>query len=84
MLKHFGGFVVGVFVGVLVLAVALVGGGYLFLTKDGSMKTIEQTVGSSVGMDLSEEQEALSILDYGRSVLSIFGNLTTIRVNHAY
>ena len=77
MLKHFGGFVVGVFVGVLVLAVALVGGGYLFLTKDGSMKTIEQTVGSSVGMDLSEEQEALSILDYGRSVLSIFGNLTT-------
>ena len=77
MLKHFGGFVVGVFVGVLVLAVALVGGGYLFLTKDGSMKTIEQTVGSSVGMDLSEEQEALSILDYGKGVLSIFGNLTT-------
>ena len=77
MLKHFGGFVVGVFVGVLVLAVALVGGGYLFLTKDGSMKTVEETVGSSVGMDLSEEQEALSILDYGKGVLSIFGNLTT-------
>ena len=77
MLKHFGGFVVGVFVGVLVIAVALVGGGYLLLTKDGMMKTVEESVGSSVGMDLSEEQEALSILDYGKGLLDIFGNLST-------
>ncbi|MBQ8178040.1 MAG: hypothetical protein IJ033_02490 [Clostridia bacterium] len=77
MLKHFGGFVVGVFVGVLVIAVALVGGGYMLLTKEGTMKKVEETVGSSVGMDLNEEQENLSILDYGKGVLSIFGNLST-------
>lgn len=77
MLKHFGGFVVGVFVGVLIIAVALVGGGYMLLTKEGAMKKVEETVGSSVGMDLNEEMENLSILDYGRGVLSIFGNLST-------
>ncbi len=77
MLKHFGGFVVGVFVGVLIIAVALVGGGYMLLTKEGAMKKVEETVGSSVGMDLNEEMENLSILDYGRGILSIFGNLST-------
>lgn len=77
MLKHFGGFVVGVFVGVLIIAVALVGGGYMLLTKEGAMKKVEETVGSSVGMDLNEEMENLSILDYGRGVLSLFGNLST-------
>ncbi|MBQ9114666.1 MAG: hypothetical protein IJY07_01895 [Clostridia bacterium] len=77
MLKHFGGFVVGVFVGVLIIAVALVGGGYMLLTKEGAMKKVEETVGSSVGMDLNEEMENLSILDYGKGVLSIFGNLST-------
>ncbi|MBR3685621.1 MAG: hypothetical protein IKL86_05060 [Clostridia bacterium] len=77
MLKHFGGFVVGVFVGVLIIAVALVGGGYMLLTKEGAMKKVEETVGSSVGMDLNEEMENLSILDYGKGILSIFGNLST-------
>ena len=77
MLKHFGGFVVGVFVGVLIIAVAFVGGGYMLLTKEGAMKKVEETVGSSVGMDLNEEMENLSILDYGRNILSIFGNLST-------
>jgi|GEM_PF-5409642 len=77
MLKHFGGFAVGIFVGVLVVAVALVGGGYMLLTKDGMMKTVEESVGSSVGMDLNEEQENLSLLDYGKGLLDIFGNLST-------
>ena len=76
MLKHFGGFLVGIFVGVLVIAVALVGGGYLLLTKDGMMKTVEESVGSSIGMDLNEEQEKLSIMDYGMGLLDVFGNLS--------
>ncbi len=77
MLKHFGGFMVGISVGVLIVAVALVGGGYMLLTKDGMMKTVEESVGSSVGMDLNEEQENLSILEYGKGILDIVGNLST-------
>ena len=77
MLKHFSGFLVGISVGVLIVAVAFVGGGYMLLTKDGMMKTVEESVGSSVGMDLSEEQENLSLLEYGKSVLDIVGNLST-------
>ena len=76
MLKHFGGFLAGIIVGVLVIAVALVGGGYMLLTKDGMMKTVEENVGSSIGMDLNEEQEKLSIMDYGMGILEIFGNLS--------
>ncbi len=66
----------GILVGVLVLAVALVGGGYLLLTKEGSMKTVEEAIGPSIGMDLNEEQENLSVLDYGKSILEIFANLS--------
>ncbi len=76
MLKHIGGFLVGVLVGVLVIAVALVGGGYLLLTQEGTMKKVEDGIGSSIGMDLSEEQEKLSILEYGQEFLSIFGALS--------
>lgn len=75
MLKHFGGFLVGISVGILIVAVALVGGGYLFLTKEGTMKTVEESIGSSIGMDLNEEQEKLSLLEYGKGVLDVFGKL---------
>ena len=76
MLKHFGGFVMGITVGILIISITLVGGGYLLLTKEGMMKTVEENVGASVGMDLNEEQEQLSLLDYGMSILEIFGNLS--------
>ncbi len=77
MLKHIGGFIVGVFVGILIIAVVLVGGGYFLLTKEGTMKKVEEGIGGSLGMDLDEEKEQYSILEYGKSLIAIYGSLST-------
>ncbi len=76
MLKHIGGFIVGVFVGILIIAVVLVGGGYFLLTKEGTMKKVEEGVGGSLGMDLDEEKEQYSLLEYGKSIIAIYGELS--------
>ena len=76
MFKSFAGFLSGIIVGVLIVAVALVGGGYLLLKQEGTMGKVEDAVGDTIGMDLTEEQEAMSILDYVGSLADVFKGLS--------
>ena len=76
MFKSFAGFLSGLIVGVLIVAVALVGGGYLLLTQGGTMGKVEDAVGDKIGMDLTEEQEALSVLDYVGVLADAFKDLS--------
>ena len=76
MFKSFAGFLSGIIVGVLIVAVALVGGGYLLLKQEGTMGKVEDAVGDKIGMDLTEEQEAMSLLDYVGSLADVFKGLS--------
>ncbi|MBR2349004.1 MAG: hypothetical protein IKA77_00045 [Clostridia bacterium] len=76
MFKSFAGFLSGIIVGVLIVAVALVGGGYLLLKQEGTMGKVEDAVGDKIGMDLTEEQEAMSLLDYVGSLAEVFKGLS--------
>lgn len=76
MFKSFAGFLSGIIVGVLIVAVALVGGGYLLLKQEGTMGKVEDAVGDTIGMDLTEEQEAMSLLDYVGSLADVFKGLS--------
>ena len=76
MFKSFAGFLSGIIVGVLIVAVALVGGGYLLLKQEGTMGKVEEAVGDKIGMDLTEEQEAMSLLDYVGSLADVFKGLS--------
>ena len=69
-------YLMGIISGIVIIAIVLVGGGFIILTQEGMMKTVEDSIGSSIGMDLDEEQEQLSILEYGQNVLSILGKIS--------
>ncbi len=67
---------------VLILGVILALGGqalfaYTLLTKEGSMGTVSDLANSAgVGMELTDEIKDMNLLEWGKEVMGIFGNLT--------
>ncbi len=82
MAKRFLSFLLGMVTGIIVLVLAVGGGAYLVLTKENGMQSVQEKldgtdINETLQINLSEEQQAKSILEYATGIISSFGNLTT-------
>lgn len=82
MARRFISFLFGMVTGIIVLVLAVGGGAYLVLTKENGMQTVQEKldgtdINETLQINLSEEQQSKSILEYATGIISSFGNLTT-------
>lgn len=82
MARRFISFLFGMVTGIIVLVLAVGGGAYLVLTKDNGMQSVQEKldgtdINETLQINLSEEQQSKSILEYATGIISSFGNLTT-------
>lgn len=82
MAKKFLSFLLGMVTGIIVLVLAVGGGAYLVLTKENGMQSVQEKldgtdINETLQINLSEEQQSKSILEYATGLISSFGNLTT-------
>lgn len=71
----------GIIIGIVLVVAGVGGGAYLLLTKDGSMKKIQDAVNSAVpeiGIEFDQEILDMSALNYGKEVLSKFKDIKNV------
>lgn len=82
MARRFISFLLGMVTGIIVLVLAVGGGAYLVLTKENGMQSVQEAldgseINNTLKINLSEEQQAQSILDYASGLITSFSNLST-------
>lgn len=82
MARRFLSFILGVVTGILILVLGVGGSVYLVLSKEGGMGTVQEriegtAINDTLKINLSEEQQAKSILEYATGLISALGNLST-------
>lgn len=85
MARRFLTFMLGIITGILILVIAVGGTAYVVLTKEGGMATVQEKIeGSEINntlhINLSEEQQAQSLLEYGQGLISAFSNLSSGKI----
>lgn len=67
--------------GILVVVGAEAGVAYYFLTKEGTMKQIEETAqNNGINVDFGEEIENATLLNWGKELLSTVSNLSSNKI----
>lgn len=68
-MKTLGNILVGIIIGIVLVVLAVGGGGYIILSRDGMMGTIDDSLDQ---IALDEEQRALSVLQYASNLANAF------------
>ena len=68
-MKTLGNILVGIIIGIVLVVLVVGGGGYIILSRDGMMGTIDDSLDQ---IALDEEQRALSVLQYASNLANAF------------
>ena len=68
-MKTLGNILVGIIIGIVLVVLVVGGGGYIILSRDGMMGTIDDSL-EQIALD--EEQRALSVLQYASNLANAF------------